>query len=204
MTLAIALLVAYLLGSFPSAYLAGRWVKGVDLRTIGSGNLGATNVYREVGAVAAVVVLAVDATKGWLAVAAVPRVLAIGGGDWGAIALGVAAVFGHAKPVFLLWRGGGKGVAAATGVFVALAPLAIAVSVLAFGVSVSVTRIVSVGSVLGAVVLPLSVAIIYGITQPVFIASVAIALLVVWLHRANFRRIALGQEPRLGRPGGAR
>lgn len=200
MMLAVALILAYALGSFPSAYLAGRLVKGVDLRTVGSGNLGATNVYREIGAVPAVVVLAFDVAKGWLAVAQLSKWLAPGGGEWVAIALGAAALVGHWKPIFLLWRGGGKGVAAATGVFLALAPLAAGISVLTFAVVVALTRYVSAGSVIGALVLPASVALVYGTAGPVFIASATIALFVVWAHRANLHRISLAQEPQIGRP----
>ena len=201
MMLAVALILAYALGSFPSAYLAGRLVKGVDLRTVGSGNLGATNVYRQVGAPAAIVVLALDAAKGWLAVTQLPVLMSLDGRGWGTMALGAVVVLGHTKSVFLLGRGGGKGVATATGVFFSLAPLAISVSVLAFTVVAALTRYVSAGSVSGAIVLPLCVALIYGVAQPVFVTSLTLALLVVWAHRANLRRIALGQEPRIGRPG---
>jgi glycerol-3-phosphate acyltransferase PlsY len=204
MTLVVALVLAYVLGSFPSAYLIGRLVKGVDLRTVGSGNLGATNVYRQVGAIAALVVLALDVAKGWLAVSLVPALLALDGRGWGTMALGAAAVFGHAAPVFLLWRGGGKGAATAVGVFFSLAPLAISVSVLGFATVVGLTRYVSAGSVTGAIVLPVSVALIYGVAQPVFVTALILAIFVVWAHRANLRRLSLGQEPRIGRPGAAR
>lgn len=203
MMYAIALVLAYVLGSFPSAYLAGRLVKGVDLRTRGSGNLGATNVYREVGAVAAVAVLLLDAAKGWVAVALVPRWLSLPADGWWIVGMGAAAVLGHAKPVFLLWRGGGKGVATGAGVFVALAPAAAAIGVCAFAVVVALTRYISAGSVAGAIVLPVAIAIARGVSSPVFAASVLISLFVVWAHRGNLRRIAGGQEPRVGRPGRA-
>ena len=103
---AFGLLVAYLAGSFPSAYLAGRLVKGVDLRTVGSGNLGATNVYRTLGFGPALCVLLIDLAKGALPVMFLPRLLDAGppGSDralWWALAYGVAAIAGHAKPVFL-------------------------------------------------------------------------------------------------------
>ena len=108
----LALGLAYLAGSFPSAYLAGRAIKGVDLRTMGSGNLGATNVYRNLGAPAALAVLVLDALKGALPVALLPGLLAaryVPGATaelgW-ALAFGGAAILGHAKPIFLLWRGG--------------------------------------------------------------------------------------------------
>jgi glycerol-3-phosphate acyltransferase PlsY len=201
MTHALALVLAYVIGSFPSAYLTGRLVKGVDLRRRGSGNLGATNVYREVGAVAAVAVLLLDAAKGWVAVALVPRWLSLTGAEWWVVAMGAAAVLGHAKPVFLLWRGGGKGVATAGGVFVALAPIAAAVSVGVFALVVALTRYVSAGSVAAAVVLPVSVALVRSARSPAFVVSLAISMFVVWAHRGNLRRLSAGEEPRIGRPG---
>ena len=111
---AVGLLIAYLAGSVPTAYLAGRLLKGIDLRKAGSGNLGATNVYRNLGAPAAIMVLAIDVAKGALPVRFLPGLLHAGdaGGDaalWWALAFGVATIIGHVRPVFLLWRGGGKG-----------------------------------------------------------------------------------------------
>lgn len=110
----LALALAYLSGSLPSAYLAGRLLKGVDLRTVGSGNLGATNVYRNLGAVPAIGVLLLDALKGALPVLYLPvRIAGVFGFQtndllWWGLACGVAAIFGHAKPIFLLWKGEGR------------------------------------------------------------------------------------------------
>ena len=188
--------LGYVAGSFPSAYVAGRLLRGVDLRTMGSGNLGATNVLREVGTPAAVTVLIADAAKGWLPVAFVPGLFGADGQPWWHIAVGVAAVLGHAKPVFLLWRGGGKGVATAAGVFLALAPVALAVAAGAFTVTVIATRFVSLGSIVSAAVLPMAVAVLPGARSPVFIASLAVAVFVIWRHRANIDRLIRGEEPR--------
>ncbi|MGA1418253.1 MAG: glycerol-3-phosphate acyltransferase, partial [Gemmatimonadaceae bacterium] len=111
-----ALTIGYLAGSIPFAYLAGRLLKGIDLRTVGSGNLGATNVYRTLGAPAAAVVLLLDALKGALPVILLPGVVTnlrpgIGSLQLLTLGIGVTAILGHTKPIFLLWKGGGKGVA---------------------------------------------------------------------------------------------
>lgn len=196
-----AVVGAYATGSFPSAYVAGRVVLRADLRTRGSGNLGATNVYREVGLVAAITVLAVDAFKGWIAAAMFPVWFSLGTSEWWPVALGAAAVAGHAKPVFLLGRGGGKGVATSGGVFLALAPIGVAIAAGAFAMTVALTRYVSAGSLASAVVLPTAVALIKGPGSPAFIVCGALAAFVVWAHRDNIRKLARGEERRIGRPG---
>ena len=200
---AIGLLVAYVAGSFPSAYLAGRLMKGIDLRTIGSGNLGATNVLRNLGAPAAVVVLLLDALKGGLPVYWLPRLLDVGdaGSDqalWWALAYGIAAIAGHAKPVLLLWKGGGKGVATAAGVFAALVPGALASTVILFAIVVVVSGYVSLGSLVAAIALPIWVWLDRGIS-PVFDVSIAIALFIIWSHRANIQRLRAGTESSIRR-----
>jgi len=203
---AAALGIAYLAGSLPFAYLAGRLLKGVDLRTVGSGNLGATNVYRNLGAGAAVAVLLLDALKGALPVALLPATLAIAPdtaadrGLWWALAFGVAAIAGHAKPIFLLWKGGGKGVATAAGVFAAVAPVALAVALAVFVLIVWRTRFVSLASITAAAVLPLAVWGSVGPRAPLLIVASAVAAFVIWSHRANIRRLRAGTEPRIGRP----
>lgn len=201
MNTALALAAGYTLGSFPSAYLAGKLIKGVDLRTVGSGNLGATNVYREVGVVAAVVVLLLDAAKGWLAVAQAPRWFSVATDERIVVLCGAMAVLGHAKPIFLRWRGGGKGVATGAGIFLFLAPIALAIAVAVFAVVVALTRFVSAASVAAALTLSVPIGIMHGMASPTFFMAVAIALFVVWAHRANLKRISLGEEARIGRPG---
>ena len=201
MTLALAIVLAYVCGSLPSAYLAGRLVKGVDLRTHGSGNLGATNVYREVGALAAITVLLTDVAKGWVAVALVPRWLSIGDSAWMPLALGAAAIVGHAKPVFLLRRGGGKGVATGGGVFLALDPPAVAIAAAAFAAVAIATRYVSLGSLAAAAAMPTAIFFLRGPASPLFLASLMISAFVIWSHRVNIRRLLRGEERRIGRPG---
>lgn len=196
-------LAAYVCGSVPSAYLAGRWMTGIDLRTIGSGNLGATNVYRELGLVPALVVLAVDALKGAIPTLFFPALVtataqSATAREWWALAFGSAAIIGHTKPVFLLWKGGGKGVATAAGVFLAVTPVAMGLCIAVFVLVVAITRFVSLGSVVAALSLPLWQWMTTGAT-PSLAASTAIAVFVTWAHRPNMRRIHSGTEPRLGR-----
>ncbi len=198
---AVGLIIAYVAGSFPSAYLAGRLIKGIDLRTVGSGNLGATNVYRNLGAGAAVVVLLLDLAKGALPVLLLPRLLNAGppGSDsalWWALAYGIAAIAGHAKPVFLLWKGGGKGVATATGVFLVLVPGPMLITVVACIAVVWYSAYMSLGSISAAVLFPLLVWIDRGVS-PVLWGALVVAAFICWTHRANITRLRNGTESRL-------
>ena len=200
---AIGVVVGYILGSIPFAYLAGRIVRGIDLREHGSGNLGATNVYRTLGAKVAGVVFLLDVLKG---AAPVWLVLRYGRGDhilgW-AIAAGIASVAGHAKPIFLLWRGGGKGVATATGVFLALAPVPTLVAVASWIAVVALSGYVSLGSLIAAIALPVAIATLMGVHAILFPVSVALAVFVFWSHRANIGRLRRGEEHRFGRKASA-
>jgi glycerol-3-phosphate acyltransferase PlsY len=198
---AIGLVVAYIVGSFPSAYLAGRLLKGIDLRTVGSGNLGATNVYRTLGFGAALAVLLLDLAKGALPVLLLPKLLDVGaaGSDrafWWALAYGIAAIAGHAKPVFLMWKGGGKGVATATGVFLVLAPTALLTTVIVCIVVVWYSAYMSLGSITAAVLFPALVWINGGIS-PVFWGALLVATFICWTHRSNIVRLRNGTESRL-------
>lgn len=198
----VALALAYLAGSIPTAYLAGRLLKGVDLRTVGSGNLGATNVYRNLGAVPAVVVLLLDAAKGALPVLLLPQQIKgvwffeSQAMLWWGLACGVMAIAGHAKPIFLLWKGGGKGVATAAGVFGALAPVGMGVALLVFLTVAAGSGFVSLASIAAAVSLPIAVALTLSVQSPVFGVSLVVATFVVWAHRANIARLRAGTEPK--------
>lgn len=198
---AFGLLIAYVAGSFPSAYLAGRLIKGIDLRSVGSGNLGATNVYRNLGTSAALTVLFLDLAKGALPVLYLPRVLDAGaaGSDralWWALGYGIAAIAGHAKPVFLLWKGGGKGVATATGVFLVLVPSPMLATVVVCGAVVWYTGYMSLGSITAAALFPLLVWLDRGVS-PVLWGALLVAAFICWTHRTNMIRLSKGTEPRL-------
>lgn len=194
----IGLVAAYLLGSVPAAYLAGR-LKGVDLRTHGSGNLGATNALRVLGWKVGLPVLLFDALKGfvpafffWRWFDAHPH--------W-AMGYGLAAIVGHVKPVFLLGRGGGggKGVATAAGVFLGLAPAATGVALLTFAAVVAAFGYVSLGSLAAAVALVVALAVTAGVRAPVFPLGAAVAAFVFWSHRANIGRLRRGEESSIRR-----
>ena len=196
--LVAACLLAYVIGSIPTAYLVGR-AHGIDLRTVGSGNLGATKVFRTLGWKWGLFVYAVDFAKGIVPVLWLPTIGAVAGGwPWGAV-FGLLAIAGHVRPVFLLGKGGGKGVATASGVFFALAPMAALGAMLAFLLTVALTRYVSLGSLIGAAVLPLVLVWTERGLTPLVLMGAMVAAFVFWTHRENIGRLRQGTERRLGR-----
>jgi glycerol-3-phosphate acyltransferase PlsY len=192
--------LSYVSGSIPSAFLAGKW-SGVDLRTHGSGNLGATNVLRVLGPRVGILVFAVDIAKGALPVWLLPPLTGTMGHTrtWVAVACGVAAILGHIRPLFLGFGKGGKGVATACGVFLALAPLEAALSLFIFVVVVLASGYVSLGSLTGAFALPVLIAASMGWRTPLFGVGVLTMIFVFWTHRANIQRLRGGTEYRFGR-----
>lgn len=199
--LALGLVCAWLIGSIPTAYLVGR-AHGVDLRTVGSGNLGATNALRTLGWKAGLLVYVVDTLKGVLPVVLLPRILpALVGGSshphW-SMAFGIAAIVGHVRPVFLRGKGGGKGVATASGVFLALVPIPALSALVAFVLVAAVSRYISLASLIGALVLASVVGVQYGTRVPVFGLAVLVTGFVFWTHRDNIERLRRGTERRLG------
>jgi glycerol-3-phosphate acyltransferase PlsY len=192
----VGVLIAYLAGSIPFAYLAGK-ANGIDLREHGSGNLGATNAVRVLGKGIGGLVYLADTLKGMLPALLLPRYIDSAHPDLWAIAFGVAAITGHVKPIFLLGQGGGKGVATAGGVFFGLAPLAALISFVCFVATVAITRYASVGSLVAAVTLPTAIFFVYGPT-PLFMISCVIGLFVFWMHRGNISRLRSGTEPKIG------
>jgi acyl phosphate:glycerol-3-phosphate acyltransferase len=192
----VGVLLSYLAGSIPSAYLAGK-ARGVDLRKQGSGNLGATNVVRVLGPKIGAAVFIADLLKGFLPVYFLPRYTeTLQPGMW-ALIFGAAAIAGHVKPIFLLGKGGGKGVATASGVFLALAFVPMLIAEALWIVVFYFTRYVSLASLVGAAVLPIAILVWSRNPQsPVFIASLIIALFVFWTHRANIGRLRRGEEHR--------
>ena len=196
---ALGLLFAYVLGSIPAAYIAGKVVKGIDLRTVGSGNLGATNVYRTLGWKIAVVVLLVDAAKGAIPVIFFPEWFHATPPQHWAIAYGIAAIIGHVRPVFLLWKGGGKGVATAAGVFLALAPMPMGIAVAVWLAVLLISGYVSLASLVAAALLAVILVVTEGIRSPIAIVGVVLAAFVFFTHRANIGRLQRGEEHRFGR-----
>ena len=186
----IAILLAYVLGSIPSGYLAGR-LRGIDIREVGSKNVGATNVFRSLGKTIGVAVMLADIGKGIAAVA-----IAVGLTDdpWPLLAAG-AAIVGHVFPVWLGFRGG-KGVAVTAGVTIGLMPLAAAVMIPVWIVIVAITRYVSVASIAAAIFLT-PVAWLLGASWPTVVFAGLVSLAVLWRHRTNLARLRQGTELRL-------
>jgi glycerol-3-phosphate acyltransferase PlsY len=190
----LPILLGYGVGSLPLGYLVANRAKGIDLRRVGSGNVGAANVYRTAGLAAAVIVVLVDVAKGASSVFFAAR-FATGAAD--PVAAGIAAIIGHVYPVWLRFHGG-KGVATACGVFWMLAPLATAISATAFVVVVWLTRYVSLGSIIATIALP-PLAWFTDKSVPVVIGAAVAAVVIVQRHRPNLARLQQGVERRLGR-----
>ena len=199
-------IISYLLGSFPSGFIAGR-LGGVDVRRHGSGNIGATNVLRVLGKKYGYAVFFCDAFKGFLAVR-----LAIflaerfettrSHSDWFGILAALLCVFGHAFPVWLKFKGG-KGVATSAGTMLGLAPVATLIAVLVWVIVFEITRYVSVASVTAAVALPSAIGILLTVHEKnsvaVFYSAILLATVVCWRHRSNFARLLRGTEQRFTR-----
>ena len=203
--LALSLVVAYLAGAFPTAWLAGK-ARGVDVGRQGSGNYGATNVFRTLGPAPAVIVMIVDVAKGFLPVAFLPRALPVDGVAplTQAVLLAVAAVVGHVYSVFLGFRGG-KGIGTAAGAYLALAPWALLVALGVWLAVVAAARIVSLASLAGALALLAAVVVIdfapAGSDVVLVGATALLVAFVFWTHRANIGRLTRGEERRIA-PGG--
>jgi acyl phosphate:glycerol-3-phosphate acyltransferase len=192
MTGFFVLLVAYLLGAIPFGYLLVKWKTGADVRTEGSGNIGATNVLRTTGKAAGVVTLLLDIAKGYLAVWLAGRIT--GGSALWMSAAAVAVMVGHAFPVFLRFRGG-KAVASVVGAFLCLAPLALGLTAVVFVAAVAATRYISVGSMVGAVALAVLVWLLQGTGWPAVAAALA-GVFIIWRHKGNLARLRAGTENR--------
>ncbi len=189
----IAIVAAYAIGSIPFALILARQWGTRDLRLIGSGNLGAANVWRATGATAGVLVALLDILKGAAGVVVAER---LNSGAAAPAAAGVAAVVGHIYPVWLGFRGG-KGVATSCGVFAVLTPLAVVPALAVFAISVWITKYISAGSVLASLALP-PLAYATGGSPSAVTAAAVVAALVLFRHRSNLTRVRAGTEPRVG------
>jgi glycerol-3-phosphate acyltransferase PlsY len=195
---ALILLGAYLLGSIPFSFLVAR-ARGVDVRKVGSGNVGATNVMRSAGTAAGLAAFALDAAKGAGAAVLARELAADAVPDLAGVlpaAAAAMAVLGHVFPVWLGFRGG-KGVATGAGAFVPLAPAAALIAIAAFAVVLAATRYMSLASLVGATSLAVAAFVLQD-NVAVSWAAVACAALIVVKHRANIERLRRGAEPRLG------
>lgn len=201
------LLVAagYLSGSIPFGFVLTKLLLGVDVRTVGSGNIGGTNVARAGGKKLGIAVVVLDAAKAIVPILVARAVLggpfaSVDGGPsrdleaW-VVAVAIAAFVGHVFPVWLRFRGG-KGVATAFGIFVVLAPWAALAGIVAYGVAYVATRLSSVGSLAGTAVTAATAFALYGPQRPVSWAGLVLALLIVLRHKDNIRRLLSGEEKR--------
>jgi glycerol-3-phosphate acyltransferase PlsY len=202
-------LTAYLFGSLPTGFLVGQ-MRGIDIRSVGSGNIGATNVLRALGKPAGVFVFLVDALKGWVAVAILPEVVAralgvtTGGAAGGAVAVegyaqivaGVFAILGHNYTCWLKFKGG-KGIATSAGVLLALVPWALLTIFVIWVIVCALTRYVSLGSLAASAALPFASWATHE-SLPKVLVTGAMGLLAIYKHRGNIQRLFQGTEPRLG------
>jgi glycerol-3-phosphate acyltransferase PlsY len=202
----VVIVLAYLLGSLPTGYLAGK-ARGIDIRAVGSGNIGATNVFRILGRKAGTIVLAVDALKGFSACRLIaPGVLRFFSTNSGSgslpslenlmIAAGVATILGHNYTLWLRFKGG-KGIATTGGVLLAWAPVALLVSLGVWFVVFFTSKYVSLASIVAAISMPCAVW-AFGASPPLIIISAMLGALAVYKHRTNIRRLLNGTENRAG------
>jgi glycerol-3-phosphate acyltransferase PlsY len=191
MTPVLVLSIAYLLGATPFGYLLVRWKTGRDVRALGSGNIGATNVLRTTSRALGILTLLLDIGKGFLAVWIAARLTA--GSPLWTSAAALAVMAGHAFPVFLKFHGG-KAVASFVGAFLYLAPLPLAVTLALFVVVVAATRYISLASILGAAALPFLAWLINRPPAPVVAAAAIGGAFIIWRHKENIARLRAGKE----------
>jgi len=206
LTLAVVVIGSYLLGSIPFGYLAGR-IRGIDIRKIGSGNIGATNVVRVLGKRYGYPVFVLDFLKGFGAVKISMSIATDARPEWGSLVIfgilaAVASVIGHSFPLWLKFRGG-KGVATSAGALFGLMPLTTLIAIIIWISVFWFTRYVSVASVVTALALPLVILIMTRLNQihgnALFYSSLGIAAVVIWRHHSNLSRLMHGSEPRFTR-----
>ena len=193
----LILFLGYFFGSFPSGYLAGRIAKGIDIRSLGSGSTGATNVLRQIGKRAAITVFLLDVFKGVLSILVAKYFLL---NDSWQVAIGLSTLIGHIWPVWLNWKGG-KAVATGLGVFLGLSWQVGLATLGVFIVMITLFRIVSLASVSAALALPLIMFLSFqesSVSIPYLIVSLLAMTLVIWRHRENIARLIKGKEPKIG------
>ncbi len=190
------LLISYLLGSFPSGFLYAKNLKGIDLRYVGSGSTGATNVLRNIGKWPALIVFILDVLKGFIAVKIAYFFLS---DNIFQVLAGLFAITGHIWPIWLKGKGG-KAVATGLGMFIALSWKVGLASFGTFLIMISLTKIVSLSSITAAILLPIYMFIYIGtFNDPYTIFSFIVAIIVIWKHRSNINRILKGEEPKLNK-----
>jgi len=186
------LIIIYLIAAIPTGVVLSRLMGSEDVREKGSGNIGATNVYRVAGKLAGVLTLVGDTLKGFLPLLALKTWMSPSPEQLGVAS--AVAILGHCYPVYLKFKGG-KGIATALGIFLVLSPQTVLGALVVFVLTVAISRFISLGSVLAAMSAPLFI-LMLNHPAPIFLATLFIALLVVWRHRSNIRRLLDGTETR--------
>ncbi|MCD4818246.1 MAG: glycerol-3-phosphate 1-O-acyltransferase PlsY [Candidatus Cloacimonetes bacterium] len=199
LTSSIAVLIAYILGSFPTSFIMGKVVKGIDIRDFGSGNVGATNALRILGTKYGVSALVIDMFKGFIAIF-IGKLIIKEPSNLILILIGLAAILGHIFTIFLKFKGG-KGVATSAGVFLALTPIAFSIAFIVFILIVAISKYVSLGSILASLVL-LIAEIVINLKNSfadieVLIMTIVIAFFVIIRHKANIIRLKNGNENKI-------
>jgi glycerol-3-phosphate acyltransferase PlsY len=189
------ILTCYLLGSIPTGYLAGRW-RGVDIRAVGSGNIGATNVFRSLGKTAGIIVLLVDAFKGFAGCRFVPLLFAAAPSETLQIAAGLAAILGHNYTCWLRFKGG-KGIATSAGVMLGWLPASLGIVLSIWLLVFAASRYVSLASILAALALPFAAWVTGASGRMIAIAGV-VGASAIYKHRSNIQRLLNGTEHRFG------
>lgn len=202
---ALMIIISYLTGSIPTSIIAGKLTKGIDIRQHGSGNAGATNVFRVLGWKTGLVVLLIDMLKGWVPTVYFARLGLASGMEWDfvnyQIIAGICAIFGHIWTIFAGFKGG-KGVGTGAGMLIGLAPGAVLICIIVFAATVALTQFVSLGSILASITFMLVIfAQKFALGQPVptalLVFSAFIPLLIIFTHRSNIRRLLSGQENKI-------
>ena len=194
----LILFSGYLFGSFPSGYLAGKISKGIDIRSVGSGSTGATNVLRHIGKRAAIIVFLLDVFKGVLSISLAKYFLL---SDSWQVAIGLSTLIGHIWPVWLNWKGG-KAVATGLGIFLGLSWQVGLGTLGIFILMIALFKIVSLASISASLALPLIMFLSFSnsdLSLPYLIISLLAMILVLWRHRENIFRLIKGQEPKIGK-----
>ena len=194
MTITILALIAYLFGAIPFGLLVAK-SRGIDIRTQGSGNIGATNVFRVVGKGWGIFTLVLDALKGFIPAFIFPMFGNLDS-EWGVL-FGLLSIVGHSFPVYLKFKGG-KGVATSAGMLIGVAPQAVGVGLLVWIICMVIWRYVSLASIVAAATIAVTVWVI-DMGLIINIALTALGAMVIWLHRANIKRLINGTENRFGK-----
>ena len=192
----ISIIAAYLIGSIPTGLICGRLLKGIDIRDYGSGNIGATNVFRVVGKLPGIIVLIIDILKGFVPVVMFPYTTGISVSEGlFKVLISAAVISGHNWTVFANFKGG-KGIATGAGVFLAISPFSTGITLVLFCIIIALTKYISLGSICSAVVLPILL-LLFKSPLEYTLFGLIMGLIVIYRHKENIKRLIKGTENRI-------